>query len=47
MTKPTKPPKFKAFEELTKQLLAIPKTELEKRMQRYEAAKRSKKKREG
>jgi hypothetical protein len=42
MTKP-KPPEFKAFEELTKQLLAVPKTELDKRMARYEVKKRKKK----
>jgi hypothetical protein len=34
---------FLIFEELTKQLLAAPKTELDKRMARYEAKKRKKK----
>jgi hypothetical protein len=44
MTKP-KNPEFKAFEELTKQLLAVPKTELDKQMRRYEAKKARRKKR--
>jgi hypothetical protein len=41
MTKP-KPPEFKAFEELTKRLLAVPKAELDKQMRRYEAKKKKK-----
>jgi len=36
MTKLNKPPEFKTFEELTKQLLAVPKTEFDRRVRRYE-----------
>jgi hypothetical protein len=44
MTKPVKPAEFKAFEGLLKQLLTVPKSELDKQMHRYEAKKAKRKK---
>ena len=42
MAKPSKP--FRDFEQLTKQLLEVPKTELDKKLRQYEQKKARRKK---
>ena len=39
-----KPQQYQSFEDLTKRLMAVPKKELDKKVQLYEAAKKRRKK---
>jgi len=41
---PKKPPEYGAFESLTKKLLTVPKTELDKKLAKYEEGKQEKRK---
>jgi len=44
MAEKQKPQTYQNFEELTKRLMAVPKKELDKKIQTYEAAKRKRRK---